>query len=153
MQRWVSWFGIAGAICGALGCGGLAERDADPPPGGSSAGASNGASSGAVDGAGGLHSVVIACDICTIPELDCTGVQYPEPQTTFRTNVSAYGCDYLPAAGFDGTELHVDCTDGPTTVTCLEGYCDKIVATSNAISFEAQDGSFAFTCSRPAGVR
>jgi hypothetical protein len=153
VQGPASWFGFAMAICGALGCGGIAERDADLPPVGSNAGSSNGGWSGAGNGAGGLHSVLIPCGICTIPALDCTGPQYPESQSTFRTNVSANGCDYEPAIGFDGLEFGVDCKDGPTTVSCKTGYCGQIVASDAAISVENQDGSVAFTCSRPAGVR
>ncbi|MEP7049104.1 MAG: hypothetical protein ABJB12_02075 [Pseudomonadota bacterium] len=158
-MRRLCWLGVATALCAALGCGGRTTHDADPTPnasGGESGSASDsqsGGASGANDGAGGLHSIILACDICSFPELVCSGAQFPEPQSTVRSYLGVYDCDYAPSTGAEQLEFHVDCKDGPPQVTCQVGYCNRIVASGGAIHFENSDGTDAFVCRAPRSVR
>ena len=148
-----SWFGVAVALCGALSCGGRAEQEAARPSGESGASSSNGGASSAGDGAGGLHSVFVACELCGFAELTCTGAQFPESQSTFRQNLTVDSCDFEPAAGLEGSQFHVDCKDGTTNVRCTLGYCNAIVYADGVLGEENLDGSFAFTCRGPSGVK
>ena len=156
MWRWLNWLGVASAMCGTLGCGGRAEHDGASSRGGaagSSAGSSDAGSSGESDGTGGVHSVFLACELCTYQELDCHGPELPESQSTFRTSVSGYGCDFEPSAGYAGPELHVDCIAGPTIVTCPQAsQCDDTFA-DDVLTAKTEDGGLAFTCRGSSSVQ
>ncbi len=163
MRWWVwCWAAIAIITCVAFGCGGRAESDGVAAHGGAGAvsgagvtsvGSNDAGSSGAGDGAGGVHSVFVACQLCPYPEFDCAGPALPESQSTFRTNVSAYGCDFEPIAGFAGPVLHIDCKDGPTLVTCADASQCIVIFARGEFSVQSGDGGSGYTCRAYSGVK